>query len=85
MLIESLERHEHLQLDPVMRSALLDISAATSDRLPRPVRPRQRLINHQTAVIRSNTRIPIQLRKRHRGVRHAGTVVHSRDPGDVQR
>jgi hypothetical protein len=38
VLIESMERHGHLQLDPVVRSALLDISAATIDRLLRPVR-----------------------------------------------
>src|SRR5689334_21226419 len=38
MLIESLERHGHLRLSSVARSALLDISAATIDRLLRPVR-----------------------------------------------
>ena len=37
-LIESMERHGHLQLDPVVRSGLLDISAATIDQLLRPVR-----------------------------------------------
>jgi hypothetical protein len=34
VLIESMERHGHLRLDPVVRSAVLDISAATIDRLP---------------------------------------------------
>jgi hypothetical protein len=38
VLIESMERHGHLRLDPVVRSALLDVSAATIDRLLRPVR-----------------------------------------------
>ena len=38
VLIESMERHGHLRLSPVVRSALLDISAATVDRLLRPVR-----------------------------------------------
>jgi len=38
VLIESMERHGHLRLDPVVRSALLDISAATIDRLLRSVR-----------------------------------------------
>jgi hypothetical protein len=38
VLIEALERHGHLQLDPVVRSRLLDISAATIDRLLRPER-----------------------------------------------
>ena len=31
VLIESMERHAHLPLDPVMRSALLDISVSTID------------------------------------------------------
>src|ERR1700758_1678910 len=38
VLIESMERHGHVRLDPGVRSALLDISAATIDRLLRPVR-----------------------------------------------
>jgi len=33
-----MERHGHLRLDPVVRSGLLDVSAATIDRLLRPVR-----------------------------------------------
>jgi hypothetical protein len=37
-LIESRERHDHLRLNPVVRSGLLDVSAATIDRLLRPVR-----------------------------------------------
>jgi len=38
LLIEAMERHGHLQLDPVVRSRLLDVSAATIDRLLRPER-----------------------------------------------
>ena len=38
VLIASMERHGHLRLDPVVRSAVLDVSAATIDRLLRPVR-----------------------------------------------
>ena len=38
VLIESMERHGHLRLDPVVRSRLLEVSAATIDRLLRPVR-----------------------------------------------
>jgi len=37
-LMEAMERHGHLKLDPVVRSRLLDISAATNDRLLRPQR-----------------------------------------------
>src|SRR5258708_340314 len=33
VLIESMERHGHLELDPLVRSRLLAISAATMDRL----------------------------------------------------
>ena len=33
-----MERHGHLQLNPVVRSRLLDVSAATIDRLLRPER-----------------------------------------------
>jgi Integrase core domain len=38
VLIDAMERHGHLQLDPVVRSRLLDMSAATIDRLLRPER-----------------------------------------------
>lgn len=38
VLIEAMERHGHLQLDLVVKSRLLDISAATIDRLLRPQR-----------------------------------------------
>ena len=38
VLIEAMERHGHLQLDPVVRSRLLDVSAATIDRLLGPER-----------------------------------------------
>jgi hypothetical protein len=38
VLLEALERHGHLRLDRVVRSRLLDISAATIDRLLRPER-----------------------------------------------
>jgi hypothetical protein len=38
MLIPALERHGHLQLDPIIRSRLMAISAATIDRLLRDTR-----------------------------------------------
>ena len=37
-LVESLERHGHLDLDPRVRQRLLAASAASSDRLLRPIR-----------------------------------------------
>ncbi len=38
-LVESMERHGHLELDPEVRSRLLSASAATLDRLLKPIRP----------------------------------------------
>ena len=38
VLIDAMERHRHLELDPVVRSRLLDVSAATIDRLLGPER-----------------------------------------------
>ena len=38
-LVESMERHGHLALDPEVRSRLLAASAATLDRLLKPIRP----------------------------------------------
>ena len=39
-LVESMERHGHLTLDPEVRDRLLAASAATLDRLLKPIRPR---------------------------------------------
>ncbi|MCA1598541.1 MAG: transposase family protein, partial [Chloroflexi bacterium] len=41
-LVASLERHGHLTLDAAVRTQLLTLSAATADRLLRPVRERAR-------------------------------------------
>ena len=38
-LVESMERHGHLGLDPEVRGRLLGASAATLDRLLKPIRP----------------------------------------------
>ncbi len=38
-LVGSMERHEHLDLDPEVRARLLPASAATLDRLLQPIRP----------------------------------------------
>ena len=38
-LVESMERHGHLDLDPEVRGRLLSASAATLDRLLKPIRP----------------------------------------------
>ena len=38
-LVDSMERHGHLDLDPEVRDRLLGASAATLDRLLKPIRP----------------------------------------------
>ena len=38
-LVNSMERHGHLSLDPLVREHLLSASAATLDRLLKPIRP----------------------------------------------
>ena len=40
-LVESMERHGHLALDPEVRDRLLAASAATLDRLLKPIAPRR--------------------------------------------
>ena len=40
VLLEAMERHGHIRLDPEIRSRILAISAATMDRLLRPIRER---------------------------------------------
>jgi hypothetical protein len=50
VLIESMERHGHVRLDPVVRSALLDISAATWLRHEWPMQYAQRVL----AVVAGN-------------------------------
>lgn len=59
-LLEAMERHQHLDLDPYVRERLLGVSAATIDRLLKPVRQSagtarkrragQRKINQKIAV-----------------------------------
>ncbi len=38
LLVESMERHGHLDLDPEVKTRVRSASAATLDRLPKPVR-----------------------------------------------
>ena len=37
-LVDSMERHGHLELDPEVKSSLISVSAATLDRLLKPIR-----------------------------------------------
>jgi hypothetical protein len=56
ILIESMERHGLLQLDPLVKTRVLDISAASIDRLRRPVREASaRFAREYVAMLRSWT------------------------------
>ena len=57
-LVESLERHGHLQLSEECRSQLLSISPATADRLLRPYRKQER---HGISTTRSGTLLKKQI------------------------
>jgi hypothetical protein len=59
-LVESLERHGHLQLTPEIRTQLLTLSSATADRLLRPyrVQPRTRSMTRAGTLLKKQ--IPIR-------------------------
>jgi hypothetical protein len=59
-LVDSLERHGHLQLTPEVRTQLLTISSATADRLLRPYRvlPRTRSMTRAGTLLKKQ--IPIR-------------------------
>ena len=57
-LVESLERHRHLQLNKECRSQLLTMSPATADRLLQPYRKRER---HGISTTRSGTLLKKQI------------------------
>jgi hypothetical protein len=99
VLIASMERHGHLRLDPAVRSAVLDVSAATIDRLLRPVREasgrRRRRWGTGTAIRQS---VPVRTFAdwgepppgyceadlvEHCGGAHAGAFVHSLTLTDI--
>jgi hypothetical protein len=58
MLVESLERHGHLQLSEECRSQLLSMSPATADRILRPYRKHER---HGLSTTRSGTLLKKQI------------------------
>ncbi|MBV9232183.1 MAG: transposase, partial [Chloroflexi bacterium] len=56
-LLESLERHRHLQLSEVCRSQLLSMSAATADRLPRSIRMQGKSTTRHGTLLKQQTPI----------------------------
>lgn len=59
-LVEAMERHQHLNLDPVVRQRLLSISAATIDRLLSPIRGEAGSRRRKRRVTKPSRQIPIR-------------------------
>ena len=59
-MVESLERHGHLDLDPDVRERLFSASAATIDRLLRPVRERARGRRRLRRRRKMGSRVPVR-------------------------
>jgi hypothetical protein len=59
-LVAAMERHGHLQLDPLVREKLLTASAATIDRLLRPIRQEARIQRKRRRRSKANKAIPIR-------------------------
>jgi hypothetical protein len=53
VLLEAMERHGHVRLDAEIRSRVLAISAATMDRLLRPIRERSTEVRRRNSVSRA--------------------------------
>jgi hypothetical protein len=59
-LVPALESHGHMQLDPLVRSKILAISAASIDRLLRDVRPGGTQDRHKRAPSAATRRVPVR-------------------------
>jgi hypothetical protein len=59
-LVDAMERHDHLSLDRGVRKRLLSASAATIDRLLRPIRSKARGQKKRTSAKKVNKQIPIR-------------------------
>ena len=59
-LVDAMERHDHLSLDRGVRKRLLSASAATIDRLLRPIRSKARGPKKRTSAKKVNKQIPIR-------------------------
>ena len=59
-MVESLERHGHLELDPHVRGRLFKVSASTMDRLLRPVREQAGSRRRTRKKRRMGTRVPVR-------------------------
>ena len=59
-LVDSMERHGHLRLDPEVRGRLLAASAATLDRLLKPVRGKAGSRRKRRRTTRAGRQIPVR-------------------------
>jgi hypothetical protein len=59
-LVAAMERHGHLELDPEVRRLLLSVSAATIDRLLKPVRSKARPRKNRHSKPKVSRQIPIR-------------------------
>ncbi len=66
-LVESMERHGHLDLDPEVRARLLTASAATLGRLLEPVRAKVASRRKRRRNLQRGRNIPVRTRTTHHG------------------
>lgn len=59
-LLDAMERHGHLSLDPEVRSRVLRISAATIDRLLKPIRSGSQSRRKQRRISKVGKKIPVR-------------------------
>lgn len=59
-LVEAMERHDHLHLDPEVRERLLSASAATIDRLLAPIRTKARGRRKRRAAKKVSKQVPVK-------------------------
>lgn len=59
-MVEAMERHDHLELDPEVRQRLLSASASTIDRLLKPVRKKARPRKKKHFKPKVRTQIPVR-------------------------
>jgi len=59
-LVDAMERHGHLNLDPLVRDRLLSVSAATIDRLLAPIRKKARRRKKRRAAKKAGKKIPVR-------------------------
>jgi len=60
VLLESLESHKRLRLDAIVRERVLTVSAATIDRLLRPIRPHSSSVKRRRPVRKTRAKVEVK-------------------------